>query len=327
MRELAKMGIRLFDRCTAAVQLATGMERPGVIALLFHHVFENEDEIAQNVVLPQERVTLRQYRQIIEYFLDAGYRFVTPDDLEAGRSQNEKLVMLTLDDGYANNLRILPLLREFDVPSTIFVATHYVLNQRAFWWDVLYRNRTRQGATPDMITAEEQPLMVARPDEVEGYLTREFGSDALAPVGDLDRPLTVEELKVLGEEPLICIGNHTATHTRLSALSEKDMVTEFGDSQAALSQLTGSTPCSISYPYGDYSREVMNVVARLGFRVGVSCVPVKVPLPKTFGSPKSLQIGRCQIVGDQAILPQCAQVRSDVSAYKLLQRRHLFDSF
>ena len=208
MKELAKMGVRLFDRCAAAVQLATGIERPGVIALLFHHVFESEAEIAQNVVLPQERITLRQYRQIIEYFLDAGYRFVTPDDLEVGRSQNEKLVMLTFDDGYANNLRILPLLREFDIPSTIFVATHYIVNQRAFWWDVLYRNRTRQGATPDMIRAEEQPLMAARRVEVEAYLTREFGSDALAPVGDLDRPLTVEELRAVAEDPLICIGNH-----------------------------------------------------------------------------------------------------------------------
>ena len=102
---------------------------------------------------------------------------------------------------------------------------------------------------------------------------------------------------------------------------------EFGDGQAALLQLTGSTPCSTSYPYGDYSREVMNVAARLGFRVGISCVPVKVPVPQSFGSPKSLQIGRSQILGDQAILPQCAQARSDVSAYKLLQRRHLFDSF
>jgi peptidoglycan/xylan/chitin deacetylase (PgdA/CDA1 family) len=327
MRELAKIGVRLFDRFAAAMQLATGIERPGVIALLFHHVFENEDEIAQNVVLPQERITLRQYRQIIEYFLGAGYRFVTPDDLEVGRSQDEKLAILTLDDGYANNLRILPLLREFDVPATIFVATHYIVNQRAFWWDVLYRNRTRQGATPDMIRAEEQPLMVARRDEVEAYLTREFGSDALAPVGDLDRPLTAEELRAVGEERLICIGNHTATHPRLSALNEEGMVTEFENSQAALVRLTGSTPCSMSYPYGDYSREVMNVAARLGFRVGVSCVPVKVPVPQSFGSPKALQIGRCQIMGDQAILPQCAQVRSDVSAYKLLKRRSLFDSF
>jgi len=36
MKELAKVGVRLFDRCAAAVQLATGIELPGVVGLLFH---------------------------------------------------------------------------------------------------------------------------------------------------------------------------------------------------------------------------------------------------------------------------------------------------
>ena len=250
-----------------------------MIALLFHHVFENESEIAQNVVLPQERFTLAQYRQIIEYFLDAGYCFVTPDDIEAGRYQSEKLVMLTFDDGYANNLRILPLLREFGIPATIFVATHYIQNQCAYFWDVVYRNRTRQGATADMIRAEEHPLMKARSDEVEAYLSGQFGPHALAPVADLDRPLTVEELKALAEEQLICIGNHTSSHRRLSCLTEGDIVTQLADSQAALLQLTGTAPGSLSYPYGDYSAEVMKVAAQLGFRVGISGVPVKIPVP------------------------------------------------
>jgi peptidoglycan/xylan/chitin deacetylase (PgdA/CDA1 family) len=327
VKQLVKTGVRLLDKLSTGLQLATGIERPGVIALLFHHVFEDEREIARNVVLPQERVTIAQYRQIVEYFLKAGYHFVTTDDIEAGRARNEKLVMITFDDGYADNLRLLPLLHEYEIPATVFVATHFVQTQCAYWWDVVYRNRTREGATADMIRSEERPLTTARSDEVEAYLTREFGRDALIPVTDLDRPLTLEELTVLATDRLICIGNHTSSHRRLSCLAEADVVTELTNSQAALLQLTGITPTSLSYPYGDYSPQVMKVAAQLGFRVGITCFPVKTPVPQSFGSPRALQIGRCQFVGNEAMIPQCAQARSDVSAYKILQRRKLYDSF
>jgi peptidoglycan/xylan/chitin deacetylase (PgdA/CDA1 family) len=327
VKQLVRTGVRLIDKWTTGLQLATGLERPGVIALLFHHVFEDESEIARNVVLPQERVTIAQYRQIVEYFLKAGYRFVTPDHIEAGRGRDEKLVMITFDDGYADNLRILPLLHEYEIPATVFVATYFVQKQCAYWWDVVYRNRTREGATAGMIRAEEEPLTTARSDEVEAYLMREFGRYALSPETDLDRPLTLEELAELAADRLICIGNHTSNHRRLSRLAEEDVMNELTDCQAALLRLTGKSPSSLSYPYGDYSPEVMKVAAQLGFRVGITCVPVKTPVPQSFRSPRALQIGRCQLVGSEAMIPQCAQARSDVSAHTVLQRRRFYDSF
>ena len=323
VRHLLKGALHSLDALITTLQLASGVERAGIVALLFHHVFSDEAEIAQDVVLPQERITVSQYRQIIQYFLNAGYRFVTPDDVERGCQRNERLVMLTLDDGYANNLRILPLLSEFQIPATIFVATDYIVNQRVYWWDVVYRNRVRQGAMPAMIRAEMEPLMQASRAEVEIYLDREFGPRALTPLTDLDRPLTVEELRAIAAEPLICIGSHTSSHRRLSRLREEDIEAELAGSRAAISQITGSAPRSLSYPYGDYSAEVMRVAARVGFQVGVTCVPVKLPLPVSLGTAQSLQIGRCQIMGNQAVAAQCAQARSDVSALKALQRRRL----
>ena len=49
-------------------------------------------------------------------------------------------VVVTFDDGYANNLTAaLPSLEMFSVPATLFVATGYTGSDREFWWDELER--------------------------------------------------------------------------------------------------------------------------------------------------------------------------------------------
>ena len=57
--------------------------------------------------------------------------------LAAKRVPN-RAVVITFDDGYADNLwNAKPLLDRYDVPATIFVATGYAVQNREFWWDEL----------------------------------------------------------------------------------------------------------------------------------------------------------------------------------------------
>jgi peptidoglycan/xylan/chitin deacetylase (PgdA/CDA1 family) len=49
-----------------------------------------------------------------------------------------RLVAVTFDDGYADNLEeALPVLEEFGVPATVFVSTNGIDSSREFWWDEL----------------------------------------------------------------------------------------------------------------------------------------------------------------------------------------------
>jgi peptidoglycan/xylan/chitin deacetylase (PgdA/CDA1 family) len=57
--------------------------------------------------------------------------------LAAGRAPRRRIVV-TLDDGYADNLlEARPLLEKHDVPATVFVAAGCLGRAQGFWWDQL----------------------------------------------------------------------------------------------------------------------------------------------------------------------------------------------
>lgn len=59
-------------------------------------------------------------------------------------------VVVTFDDGYANNLQnAKPLLTQHEMSATVFLATGYLGGQYEFWWDELDRIFLQPGTLPE----------------------------------------------------------------------------------------------------------------------------------------------------------------------------------
>jgi peptidoglycan/xylan/chitin deacetylase (PgdA/CDA1 family) len=99
-------------------------------------------------------VTPEHFRQHLEVLRKHG-RLMRNDQLAASLERGklpDRAVVLTFDDGYADNLLAAkPLLEKYDVPATVFIATGYVGGPSEFWWDELERVFLQPGKLPDVL--------------------------------------------------------------------------------------------------------------------------------------------------------------------------------
>jgi peptidoglycan/xylan/chitin deacetylase (PgdA/CDA1 family) len=307
--------VRGADEAIARVYLALRGERNGIISLLFHSLFRDEKEIALNAVDPLERTTISNLRQAIEYYLNYGYRFISPLELLGELDPNGKYALLTFDDGYYNNIHALPVLEDYRVPAAFFISTDHVRQNKCFWWDVLYRERRAQGAPHRKIYREALSMKSRRTDEIEAELTSRFGPEAFKPRGDLDRPFTPGELREFARSPYVCLGNHTANHAILTNYDGDEVRRQIRDAQDSLREMTGVTPSIIAYPNGAHDQRVIAACNEAGLKVGFTIRPQKNVIPRVSQSASLLQMGRFVLQGSDPIARQCRTFRSDVLLY------------
>jgi peptidoglycan/xylan/chitin deacetylase (PgdA/CDA1 family) len=64
----------------------------------------------------------------------------------------DKSVVVTFDDGYADNLyNAKPLLERYDIPATAFITSGYIGHKREFWWDELEKLFLLAGMLPEIL--------------------------------------------------------------------------------------------------------------------------------------------------------------------------------
>ena len=133
-------------------------EEGQVLIFYFHGIYRDSKDINLNHVSPQNNITVDQFSNFIEYFLQSNYQFIAPKDLQKDLSEGKSYVMITFDDGYYNNYYSLPVLEEFQVPATYFITTKNLISNDSYWWDVVYKYRTQKAVSPKIIRDEQDYL-------------------------------------------------------------------------------------------------------------------------------------------------------------------------
>ena len=285
--------------------------QPSLLVLMFHGLYRNKAEALADEVDPYQPFTETDLRAVIEHFQRSGYHFVSPDKLSLGLRNAPKRVMLTLDDGYANNLRALPIMRQYQVPATFFITGGNVASGEAFWWDVLHREMARRGIGRSGAVAERQRLKAMPTYAIKRALRTMFGKDVLLPAGETDRPMTPAEVRELAAEPLATIGNHSMDHDLLTRIPAEKAERQIADCQALLTEWTGQAPRVIAYPNGNCDRRIVGFCETLGLRTGLSASPGKSPLPLESGL--RMQLPRYAIVGGEGLARQLRAAEAPLS--------------
>lgn len=234
--------------------------------------------------------------------LDQAFDLVSIQDLLKGLDDPQDLpprpVSITFDDGYRDTVEnALPLLEQYDVPTSVFVTTNFVDSERSpdeFVLTNQIRKRDRlmvpssEGVREYDIGRPNQKRM--RYEELKNRLRdmipgarRQFIEDLLAINGVNDRwarnkdhasMLTWEQCKTLSEHPLITIGSHGVHHVPLSTWQSKEQrLRELTSSRDVIEEKIGREIHFYSYPYGVCGAGMADEVQEAGYRGAFSTEP------------------------------------------------------
>jgi peptidoglycan/xylan/chitin deacetylase (PgdA/CDA1 family) len=245
----------------------------GAIFMLHHVRPRREAEFQPNRHLEVAPEFLRamlahlRSRDIDIITMDEAYRRLTEGEF------SRRFACFTLDDGYRDNRDFaLPVMREFDAPLAVYVASDFAEGRGRLWWITLemviaraaFIEVTIDGAAARLdasTPAAKQAAFDRLHDWLRGLpgehdLQREIGAlcarhgvDETAACRELC--MRWEELKPFADDDLVTIGAHTITHCNLARQTEEIAAREMAVGRGRIESALQRPVVHLAYPYGD----------------------------------------------------------------------------
>ncbi len=188
-----------------------------------------------------------------------------------------RAVVVTVDDGYANFYRwAFPVLREFEIPTTLFIVTGLIDSNTWIWVDQVLDLCEHASGVP-ILAKEKRGLLFSAlmrlPVAEREYRVAELAKQAKFPIPAEPPPnyalMSWEQLRKVADSGLIEIGSHSYTHPILAYLNDKDSWKELHASGCEIQDRLGIPVQSFCYPNGmpgDYRQDQVEMLRRAGYR-------------------------------------------------------------
>ena len=213
------------------------------------------------------------------------------DLLASGANVPDHSLVITFDDGYADNYEVaFKMLMEFGLTATVFVTTSFVDSGQPLWFDrsayiikalpngvisfdsgryefeVTDTNREEIiGSVRDLFVSHSNEDRLRWLDELE----RQSGVSVSPDHMQLVKPLSWDQIGEMSDRG-IEIGSHTVTHPYLTKLNDDAMMFELSESKSAIERHTGKQVKSVAYPAGVFDRRVQSCAKDCGYEFGIS---------------------------------------------------------
>ncbi|MGD9632900.1 MAG: polysaccharide deacetylase family protein [Pirellulales bacterium] len=226
---LRVVATRATTRAAAGLQRVCGNRcRAGFGILMYHRVAEH----VPGVSAPTLNVTPRTFRAQLAGLLQRGFVAWPLQKLVRASAESRPIpasaFAVTFDDGYENNFtNAWPILRELQVPATIFVATKYLETNRPFPFD----DWPASGSAEVPATAW--------------------------------RPMSLDECRELQASGLVELGAHTHSHGRYVGRGEY-FRRDLQQNLDIMREQFGIERPTFAFPYGVWDQEMVSAARELG---------------------------------------------------------------
>ncbi len=279
-------------RSTHALDLISYLAKTDHLAIMLYHGFCESSE-------PDCRFANLLPISVFEDHIRIYSRYGRPLSLEELKDGSTSGIVVTIDDGYANNYELaFPILEKYRFPATIFVTTGFVDRTLPLWGDwldflvmaapkadtVFEWNGTGialmlagAGAAAHLARDLRQRLGAMSPEHIHEFLRRlqehlqlRYGWDDIP---KQLRPLSWDEARAMRRSGLVSFGAHTQSHPVLSRCSADVQKSEINGSKSRLEQELGERCYAFAYPYGkegDYDCASRSLVQEAGYTLALT---------------------------------------------------------
>lgn len=243
--------------------------------------------------------TVERFEEHVEYYKKS-FRVVNLEELSAylndDRPIDEKLALITFDDGYIDNYQLaFPVLKKHDVSAVFFLPTDFIGTEKLTWWDetawyirntkadrvqlsfmqepVIINTRNYSLAIRDVLKALKQDRSIRIEDKI-AELRR-----ALSPDGD-DMKLR-ERLFLNWAEAAemldagMDIGSHSNSHELLSHLTREEQRYQIQQSIKKLEENLKAEVSAFAYPVGgadSYTQETVELLKEVDIKLAFTFI-------------------------------------------------------
>lgn len=211
--------------------------------LMYHSVDDFDSPISVSPALLAKQM---------DYLVAKGYvtwtasRFV--DAVRTGEKLPRRLVVLTFDDGYVNNVtHALPILEQRGLCATMFMVTH------------------NTGAAPRWANRDLERIRRQIDEDFSGGPEDKKRTEEAVMATLTEKIATWEQLQgtpVRGLEIL----SHTRTHCFMDDVDDPQLTDELAGSRADLEQHGLGTSNSLAWPYGKYDDKAIEAARAAGYQ-------------------------------------------------------------
>lgn len=195
-------------------------------------------------------------------YLKKQYNIISLDryisSLENGEVLPVKSVVITLDDGHKDNYKLMKIIKEMEVPVTIFLCSEIAGTNRHFWWT--------------HISSKEELRKLKRIPETERRrYYKKYDFDYLRDYEEGQRQsLNAEEIKEMLGCGLVDFQSHTRYHFILDMCIDSTAYDEISQSKITLEEKSGKEIYAIAFPNGIYTERDISFVKQAGYKCALT---------------------------------------------------------
>ena len=207
-------------------------------------------------------------------------------------SHGKTNILLTFDDGYANNYNYaLPILQKYNVPAVFFITGADTLGKQILWADAL-DIVSRYGKEKEKVTLGNLDFRLEdhkfinkdagltlekyiKSSSKAGYSEKEDLVDQLLGIYDFTKDkdiddywqlMTREQILKTAQSKLVTIGSHGFYHNNLGCLALDDAIAEVKLSKQYLEDTTQQGISAIGFPDGSYTEPLNEALYNAGVK-------------------------------------------------------------